>query len=47
MEGFLIALCEAGYEVSNINNWDPNVIKQSTDIKGDALKAGFADMAGF
>ena len=47
MEGFLIAVFEAGYEVSNINNWDPNVIKQSTDIKGDALKAGFADMAGF
>ncbi|MBQ3870701.1 MAG: hypothetical protein II777_09155 [Clostridia bacterium] len=47
MEGFLIAAFEKGYEVSDINNWDPNVIKQSTDIKGEALKAGFVDMAGF
>ncbi|MBQ7700392.1 MAG: hypothetical protein IJT49_08640 [Clostridia bacterium] len=47
MTGFLIAVFEKGYEVTDINNWDKNVIKQSTDIKGDALKAGFADMSGF
>ena len=47
MTGFLIAVFEKGYEVTDINNWDPNVIKQSTDIKGDTLKAGFVDMSGF
>ena len=47
MEGFLIAVFEKGYEVADINNWNKNVIKQSTDIKGDTLKAGFIDMAGF
>ena len=47
MTGFLIGVFEKGYEVKDVNNWDSNVLKQSTDIKGDALKAGFVDMAGF
>jgi hypothetical protein len=47
MDGFLIAVFEKGYEIQNVNNWDPNVIKQSADIKGEILKAGFFDMTGF
>ena len=47
MTGFLLAVFEAGYEVRDLNNWDANVLKQSTDIKGETLKAGFVDMAGF
>ena len=47
MTGFLIGVFEKGYEIKDVNNWDSNVQKQSTDIKGDALKAGFVDMAGF
>ena len=47
MTGFLIGVFEKGYEVKNVNAWDGNVLKQSTDIKGEALKAGFADMSGF
>ena len=47
MEGFLIAVFPKGYEVQDIHSWDPNVIKQSADIKGDILKAGFFDMTGF
>ncbi|MBR4256620.1 MAG: hypothetical protein IKQ18_05600 [Clostridia bacterium] len=47
MTGFLIGVFEKGYEITNINNWDNNVLKQSTDIKGEVLESGFADMAGF
>ena len=47
MTGFLIAAFEAGYEVTDVNNWDPHVLKQSSDIKGDLLKQGFMDMTGF
>ncbi len=47
MTGFLIGVFEKGYEIADVNNWDPNVLKQSTDIKGDTLKAGFVDMTGF
>ena len=47
MTGFLIGVFEKGYEVTDVNNWDPNVLKQSSDFKGDILKAGFFDMSGF
>ena len=47
MEGFLVAAFEKGYELPNPNAWDPNVLKQSTDIKGDILKAGFIDLSAF
>ncbi len=47
MDGFLIAVFEKGYQIQDLNSWDPNVIKQSADIKGDLLKQGFFDMAGF
>ena len=47
MTGFLLGVFEKGYEVKDVNNWDSNVIKQSTDIKGEALNGGFADMSGF
>ena len=47
MTGFLVAVFEKGYEVKDINNWDPNVIKQSQDMKGEILEAGFFDLSGF
>ncbi|MBO4218573.1 MAG: hypothetical protein J5887_03655 [Erysipelotrichaceae bacterium] len=47
MTGFLVAVFEKGYVITNPNEWDANVIKQSSDIKGDMLKAGFFDMSGF
>ena len=45
--GFLIGIFEKGYEITDVNNWDSNVLKQSTDIKGETLKEGFVDMSGF
>ncbi|MBR0232041.1 MAG: hypothetical protein IJQ53_07450 [Clostridia bacterium] len=47
MTGFLIAVFEKGYEITDPDKWDPNVIKQSGDIKGEAFEAGFADLTGF
>ena len=47
MTGFLVAVFEKGYEIPDPKNWDSNVIKQSADIKGDILKAGFFDLSGF
>ncbi len=47
MTGFLIAVFEKGYEVTDLNNWDSRVLKQSSDIKGEILKQGFLDMTGF
>ena len=47
MTGFLVAVFEKGYEIKDPANWDPNVIKQSSDIKGDLLKQGFIDLSGF
>ncbi len=47
MTGFLVAAFEKGYRIEDIHNWDGNVIKQSSDITGDILKAGFFDMSGF
>ncbi|MBQ9910738.1 MAG: hypothetical protein IJM50_04490 [Lachnospiraceae bacterium] len=47
MTGFLVALFEKGYEITDPSNWDSHVLKQSTDIKGDILKAGFCDLSGF
>ncbi|MBQ1820005.1 MAG: hypothetical protein II117_00230 [Clostridia bacterium] len=47
MTGFLIAVFEKGYEVTDVNNWDSNVLKQSSDIKGEILEQGFLDMSGF
>ena len=47
MTGFLVAVFEKGYTVGDPGNWDPNVIKQSQDFKGDILQQGFFDMTGF
>lgn len=47
MTGFLVAVFEKGYEVADPNNWDSHVLKQSSDIKGETLAAGFIDMTGF
>ena len=47
MTGFLIAVFEKGYEVADPNKWDSHVMKQTSDIKGDAFKAGFIDLTGF
>lgn len=45
--GFLLALFEKGYEVENVHAWDSNAIKQTADIKGNILKAGFYDASTF
>ena len=47
MTGFLIAVFEKGYEITDLNKWDSHVLKQSSDIKGEVLKTGFIDMTGF
>ena len=47
LDGFLIAVFEAGHEISDPNSWDSAVIKQSADIKGETLDEGFFDMTGF
>ena len=47
MTGFLIGVFEKGYVISDVNNWDSNVLKQSSDVKGEVLAAGFVDMTGF
>ncbi len=47
MTGFLVAAFEKGYEIEDVNNWDPNVLKQSGDVKGELLEQGFLDMSGF
>ena len=38
---------EKGYQIEDPNNWDSHVIKQSSDIKGEILTAGFVDLSGF
>lgn len=47
MQGFLIGIFPAGYEIRDPNNWDSNIIKQSADIKGSVLEQGFCDMSDF
>lgn len=47
MTGFLIAVFEKGYVIGNPGKWDPGVIKQSADVKGEILASGFIDMSGF
>ena len=47
MTGFLVAVFEKGYSIADVNKWDPGVLKQSADIKGELLKQGFMDMSGF
>ena len=47
MTGFLIGVFEKGYEIKDVNTWDPNIIKQSADIAGEILAQGFIDMTGF
>ena len=47
MTGFLIGVFEKGYTVADPKNWDPHIIKQSQDFKGEILEQGFFDMTGF
>ena len=47
MTGFLVAVFEKGYEIKNVSSWDPGVLKQSADIKGELLKQGYFDLSGF
>lgn len=47
MDGFLIAVFEKGCEITDPTRWDPRVLKQSADFKGEDLAAGFADLSGF
>lgn len=43
IEGFLIALFEKGIIIADVNKWNDNVIRQSSDIKGATLTSGFYD----
>ena len=43
-DGFLLAIFPKGHEITNINVWDSNVIKQSSDIKANA---SFFDASSF
>ena len=45
--GFLLAIFEKGYKITNTGVWDSNNVKQSSDIKGETLKQGFYDASGF
>lgn len=45
--GFLLAIFEKGHKISNPNAWDSAAIKQSADIKGADLAAGFFDASKF
>ena len=45
--GFLLGLFNKDYVIENTQKWDENIIKQSVDIKGEALKKGFYDASGF
>ena len=47
MTGFLFALFEKGYVVTTPNEWDSNIIKQSSDVSGKALEQGFYDASAF
>ena len=47
IEGMLFALFEKGYIIENINVWDNNAVRQSTDIKGTILEEGFFDARRF
>ena len=47
MDGFLLAVFEKGHSIADPTSWDPGVLKQSIDIKGDILARGFIDMTGF
>ena len=47
MTGFLLGVFEKGYEIENPNAWDTHILKQSGDIRGESLQAGFADMSDF
>ena len=38
---------EKGYVVTTPNEWDSNVIKQSSDVSGKALEQGFYDASAF
>ena len=43
-DGFLLAIFPKGYEIENLKAWDKNLIKQSSDIKANAL---FFDASSF
>ena len=47
LSGFLLAIFEKGYEITDPDHWDPNVLKQSADISGELLQSGFCDLSGF
>ncbi|MCR5184568.1 MAG: hypothetical protein K6C32_00585 [Bacilli bacterium] len=45
--GFLFAIFPKGYTISNPNVWDSHCLKQTGDIKGATLQAGFYDASDF
>ena len=47
LTGFLLGLFPKGYVIRDVNKWDEGIIKQTGDIKGAILKAGFYDASNF
>ena len=47
LAGMLLGLFEKGYTISNVNVWDANVLKQTTNIEGSILAQGYFDASDF
>ena len=44
--GFLLGVFPKGYVITDVNNWDNHVIRQTGDISGSTLSSGFFDANG-
>ena len=47
LEGMVFGKFEKGYVITDVNAWDNNVKKQTTDITGDVLARGYYDGTSF
>ncbi len=47
LTGVILAIFEKGYTITNVNEWDHNAIRQTTDIKGSILEQGYFDASNF
>lgn len=43
LAGFILAVFPKDYVISDVNNWDFNVLRQTADIKGSILAQGYYD----
>ena len=47
LAGFVLGVFEKGYTIPDVNAWDLNVLRQTTDIKGSVLEQGYFDASNF